>query len=62
MVSSIQGNSSWLQTSHSQQATSPEVRGEVENDGDSDDAAGAVKPASSRALPEYLGNKLNTLA
>ncbi len=61
MISSIQGNAGWLPAGHASPVSSPEVRGEIENDGDSDDVAGSVK-AASRRFPESMGNRINTLA
>jgi len=63
MISSIQSSAGWLPASHAPQVSPPEVRGEVENDGDGDDVSGSVKAAAaSRSLPAYLGNRINTLA
>ncbi len=63
MISSIQSSAGWLPASHASQVPSPEVRGEVENDGDGDDVSGSLKAtAASRSLPAYMGNKINTLA
>lgn len=60
MISSIQGNASWLPASHASQVSSPEVRGDMENDGDRDDVSGAA--AASWSLPAHVGNRINTLA
>ena len=62
MISPIQGNASWLPASHASQVTSPEIPGEVENDGDRDDVAGPVKAMGSWSLPAHMGSKINTLA
>ncbi|HUI71766.1 MAG TPA: hypothetical protein VL354_14700 [Spirochaetia bacterium] len=62
MISSIQSNATWLPASHSSQVSRPEVLGDHENDGDSDDVAAAGKPAASQSFPLYMGNRINTLA
>ncbi len=62
MISPIQGNAGWLPASHASQVSSPEVPGEMEHDGDSDDGAGAVRAPASGSFPGYMGAKINTLA
>ena len=62
MISSIHGNAGWLPASHASQVASPEVPGEMENDGDRDDAARPVNAAGSQGLPGHMGNRINTLA
>ncbi len=62
MVSSIHGNAGWPPASHPAQVGSRETLGEIENDGDSDDVAGAVKATAPKGLPEYLGSRVDTLA
>ena len=62
MISSIQGSASWLPASHASQVASPEVPGEMENDGDRDDVAGSAKTTGSWSFPGHMGNKINTLA
>ena len=67
MISSIQGNAGWLPANHTPQVASRETAGEVENDGDSDDAARSVEAAASRNLPQFnlplfVGGRIDTLA
>jgi len=62
MISSINGNAGWLPANHASHVASPEVRGEMENDGDSDDVAPAAKAPASGGFPGYMGNRINTLA
>ncbi len=62
MISSVQGSPGWLPANHASQVSAPEVPGEMENDGDSDDVAPAVKAPANRSFPEHMGNRINTLA
>ena len=62
MISSVQGSAGWAPASHAPQVAAAETRGEIENDGDSDDVAASVKAPASRILPSYLGGRIDTLA
>ena len=57
MISSVHGNAGWLPASHASQVASPEVPGEMENDGDRDDAARRVNAAGSQSLPRAYGKQ-----
>ena len=62
MISSINDSAGWLPANHASQVSRPEVPGEKENDGDSDDVAPQVKASAAASFPEYMGNRINALA
>ena len=62
MISSVQGYAGGFQANHAPQVGAREAAGEMENDGDSDDAARSVKANAPRLLPGHMGGRIDTLA
>jgi hypothetical protein len=65
MIQSLSSNANLLHATQMANARMSERPGEAEHDGDSDDAAGAIRNsggAGANKLPGYLGTMINTTA